>query len=332
MPTGDGGGGDLAGGRHTMWSWAPPYIAIGAFVLSVTASVASAEPVALTFDDLPTLALDHSPRYSQITTERLIRGLHRQHLPVTGFVVGDQLEGNRQAAGRRLLRRWLNAGFELGNHTYSHASLSTVPVEAYIADVARDDALLRPLLRTRRQTSRWFRHPYLETGATLEAKHTFETWLAKAGYRIAPVSMENADWMFSPSYDDAISRHDGASAERIRQAYLDYTAKVVPWYRKAGLQLLGRRPSFVFLLHASRLNADSVNELASILRANDLDPVTLAKAMEDPAYALGDDFADPNGDQWLSRWARTLNRQLPWESYPPPPAEIAAEAKRLDPP
>ena len=79
MPTGDGGGGDLAGGRHTMWSWAPPYIAIGAFVLSVTTSVASAEPVALTFDDLPTLALDHSPRYSQITTERLIRGLHRQH-------------------------------------------------------------------------------------------------------------------------------------------------------------------------------------------------------------------------------------------------------------
>ena len=313
-----------------MGSRRPAYLVIGAFVLSIAASVAGAEPVALTFDDLPTLALGDSSRYAAVTTARLIRGLQRQQLPATGFVVGDKLEGSRRAAGGRLLRRWLNSGFELGNHTYSHASLSAVPVEAYIADVARDDALLRPLLRKRGQSSRWFRHPYLETGATLEARHTFEAWLAKAGYRIAPVSMENADWMFSPSYDDATLRKDRVSAERIRQSYLDYTAKVVPWYRAAGQQLLGRRPSFVFLLHACRLNADSINELASILRANDLHPVTLATAMEDPAYALDDDFADPNGDQWLSRWARTLNRSLPWESYPPPPADIAAKAKRLD--
>ena len=314
-----------------MW-WRTPAGLIGAFVLAAAASGAYGEPVALTFDDLPTLALNSAPKYAEITTVRLIRGLRRQRLPATGFVVGDQLEGVHRATGRRLLRRWLNAGFELGNHTYSHNSLSTVPIDEYIADVERDDALLRPLLRARRQSSRWFRHPYLETGATLEAKHTFEAWLAKAGYRIAPVSMENADWMFSPSYDDAIRRNDRAAADHVRLAYLAYTARVVRWYREAGLQLPGRRPSFVFLLHACRLNADSIDDLAAILRANDLAPVTLAVAMQDPAYALADDFADPNGDQWLSRWARTLKTTLPWDSYPAPPADIAAEAKRLDPP
>ena len=307
-------------------------ILIGASFLSAVASRAAGEPVALTFDDLPTLALSPAPKYAEVTTVRLIRGLHRQQLPATGFVVGNQLEGARNATGRTMLKQWLNAGFELGNHTYSHASLTTVPVADYIADVARNDALLRPLLKGRRQSMLWFRHPYLETGATLEAKHTFEAWLAKAGYWIAPVSMENADWMFSPSYDDAISRNDRASADRIRRTYLAYTAKVVPWYREAGLQLLGRRPSFVFLLHACRLNADSVDDLAAILRANDLEPVALAKAMQDPAYALADDFADPNGDQWLSRWARTMKTTLPWASYPAPPADLAAEARRLDPP
>ena len=129
-----------------MW-WRTPAGLIGAFVLAAAASGAYGEPVALTFDDLPTLALNSAPKYAEITTVRLIRGLRRQRLPATGFVVGDQLEGVHRATGRRLLRRWLNAGFELGNHTYSHNSLSTVPIDEYIADVERDDALLRPLLQ-----------------------------------------------------------------------------------------------------------------------------------------------------------------------------------------
>ena len=66
---------------------------------------------------------------------------------------------------------------------------------------------------------------------------------------------------------------------------------MVPWYREAALELLGRRPAFVFLLHASRLNADSVDELAAILRHNHLRPVSLETAMRDPAYAIREELA-----------------------------------------
>jgi hypothetical protein len=111
---------------------------------------------------------------------------------------------------------------------------------------------------------------------------------------------------------------------------LDYTAAVVPWYRKAALGLLGRRPAFVFLLHATRLNADSLDAIADILRDNHLHPVSLEQAMRDPAYLTTDDYAGPNGDEWVTRWSRDMKKALPWDSFPEPPPDIAAEDQRLD--
>ncbi|HET6969646.1 MAG TPA: polysaccharide deacetylase family protein [Phenylobacterium sp.] len=295
------------------------------------AVAARAEPVALTFDDVPAMALDESAPYAKVTTRRLLRGLRRRHMPAIGFVIGGQLEGARAKPGRKVLLQWMDAGFELGNHSYSHESLNKTPVEDYIADVARNDALLRPLMARRGQAPHWYRHPYLDTGATLDSKHAFETWLAAHGYRVAPVTMENSDWMFSPVYDDALRRHDKVRAEQVKRIYIDYTARVVAWYRQAGLQLLDRRPAYVFLLHACRLNADALGDLAKILHDNDLHPVRLETAMKDPAYALSDDWADPEGDEWLSRWSHTLGRELPWDTFPDPPSDIAAESERLDP-
>ena len=306
-------------------------LAAGLLALIFLAGAAAAEPVALTFDDLPTMALDDSPAYARETNQRLLAGLRRHHLPAIGFVIGRQLEGAGRAPGEAILQTWLDAGLQLGNHTWSHESLNKTPVGDYIADVKQNDDLLRPLLKAHGQSPRWFRHPYLDTGDSLLTKHTFEAWLQRNGYRVAPVTMENSDYLFSPPYDDALRRGDLKAQARVRKAYLDYTAKTVAWYRRAALHLLGRRPAFVFLLHDTRLNADTLDGLAAILRANHLQAVTLDRAMKDPAYRLSDDYVDPDGDEWLSRWSHLMGRDLPWDDFPEPPADIAAESERLDP-
>jgi hypothetical protein len=69
-------------------------------------------------------------------------------------------------------------------------------------------------------------------------------WRAANDYRVAPVTMENSDWMFAAPYDNAVLRNDDNDAARIRRLYLDYTAKAIAWYREAALSLLGRRPAF----------------------------------------------------------------------------------------
>lgn len=300
-----------------------------ALIFAVLVAPAAAEDVALTFDDLPSLSLSPTLAYQQATTKQLLRGLRRHRFPSIGFVTEGKLEGYDKPQRIAMLVEWLNEGMDLGNHGYSHMSLSTTPVDAYIDDVARGDAVTRALLAARGRAPRWFRYPFLKTGSTLAAKSKVETWLAAHGYRIAPVTMENSDWMFALSYDDAVLRGDTDGAARIKQAYLTFTAEVVPWYREAAFHLLGRRPAFVFLLHATRLNADSIDQLATILRENDLHPTTLERAMTDPAYTIADSYVGPDGDEWVERWSFTLQKRLPLSSRPLPPAEIAARNEKL---
>jgi peptidoglycan/xylan/chitin deacetylase (PgdA/CDA1 family) len=290
----------------------------------IGAAPARAGSVALTFDDLPVFGPFYTPAQGEDVTTRLLGGLKRHHLRAIGFVNEIQLDNGYRDSRIAILRQWLDAGMDLGNHSYSHPSLTHMPVQAYIADVAKGEAVTKSLLAARGRKERYYRYPYLETGATLADRRVFEGWLADHGYTVAPVSMENSDWEFAEPYADALARGDTAQAEHIRSAYLVYTTAIVPWYRKAATQLLGREPAFVMLLHASRLNADSIDDLAAILTQNNLRSITLDRALKDPAYKIPDTYVGPDGDEWVTRWSLTLHKDLPYASLPKVPDDIAA--------
>lgn len=303
---------------------------VAAALACLLAAPAAAEPVALTFDDLPVFGEKRSVPEETRITRKLLAGLVRHHLPAIGFVNELNLEPPERAAKVALLTRWLDAGMDLGNHGFSHLSLTTTPVDAYIADTARGDVVTKALLAARGRHELWFRYPYLETGPTLAVRRTFEDWLAGAGYRVAPVTVENADYRFADAYDLALDRGDRRRARAVRREYIDYTGKIVAWYRSAGLALLGRRPALVWLLHASRLNADTTAALARVVRREHMTAVPLAVAMADPAYLTPDAYAGPDGNEWLERWSVTLHRELPWATMPKIPADIGPEESRSD--
>lgn len=300
------------------------WIIVALSLVALGASPARADEVAITFDDVPVFGYYAPMPEAQRVTTALLDGFKRDHWKVTGFVNEIQLAEWDRPARIDLLKRWLDAGMDLGNHSYSHLSLTNTPVDTYIADVAHGETVTKALLAERGRQERWYRHPYLETGPTLAIRQHFEGWLAAHGYRVAPVSMENSDWKFAEPYDDALKRGDAAAAAHIRDAYLAYTRRIVPWYRAAARNVLGREPAFVFLLHASRLNAVSIDALDGIFRENHLHPVTLDKAMADPAYRIVDTYAGPAGMEWITRWSLALHKPIHDPVAPKVPADIAS--------
>src|ERR1035437_1740121 len=119
--------------------------------------------VAVTIDDLPAGMADRLPA-SEITalTTKLLGTLRDQKIPVVGFVNEKKLYKPGEVDERiKVLQMWLDYGFELGNHTFSHASLNQVGLKAWEDDVIQGESVTRMLLAQRRMKLRYFRHPYL---------------------------------------------------------------------------------------------------------------------------------------------------------------------------
>jgi peptidoglycan/xylan/chitin deacetylase (PgdA/CDA1 family) len=291
---------------------------------------AGAGKVALTFDDLPALSLFTDQPYVNYLNDMLLRGLKRRRLPAIGFVNESKLDEIDRPQQIANLEKWLDAGMNLGNHTFSHDSPDTLGAAGYIRDIARGEPVTRGLLARRGKSLGWFRHPYLETGFPEAVKREIDDWLTARGYRIAPVTIDADDWEFAEPYDDAIARHDEARRLRIKKQYLKYTERTVAWYQSASTALFGRQVAFVMLLHATRLNADSIDDLAAILKRRKLKGVTLEEAMKDPAYRTRDPYVGHDGIDWMERWSEELHKELPWDSWQDPPAQIVQEYDRTN--
>ena len=312
-----------------------PLALLGAATAVLAAPAATAVPerlpsgkVALTFDDLPGLTIFANQPWVDYYNTKLLHGLKRHHFPATGFVNEGKLDEIQREPQIASLQKWLDAGMNLGNHTYSHESPNTLGAQGYIADIARGEPVTRGLLTARHKPLLWFRHPYLETGFPAAVKKEIDDWLAAHGYRVAPVTIDADDWEFAEPYEDALARHDEARVLRVRRQYLEYTERTVAWYQKASQALFGRQIAFVILLHDTRLNADCIDDLANILKRRHLKPISLDEAMKDPAYLTRDPYVGPDGIDWIERWSDLLHKDLPWDSWQDVPKQIEEEYDR----
>jgi peptidoglycan/xylan/chitin deacetylase (PgdA/CDA1 family) len=266
--------------------------------------------VAITIDDLPVVSTRSDLATWQGVTRDLLAAVVRNEAPATGFVIGSRLPAGDAAAaeGMALLRQWLDAGLDLGNHTYTHRSLHDIPLDEYEADVLRGDSVVRVLLAERGRTPGWFRHPYLHTGRDTATRAGFERFLSAHHYRVAPVTIDNSDWQFARAYDLARDSADDALVRRTADAYIAYMDTVFGFYEAKSRALLGREPPQVLLLHANRLNADTFHSLVAVLRRRGYAFVTLDEALRDPVYAHTDAYTGAGGITWLHRWALTEGR------------------------
>jgi len=289
------------------------YLATWLCVLALPVIAQSQRRIAITIDDLPVVSTRKDLSNRQEITRKLLGHIKKAKVPVIGFVNENKLydaDGKLDEKQVDLLRMWLDAGLELGNHTFSHRSINTGTLAEYEADFLKGETVTKELLAAKAMPIRYFRHPYLFTGRTMETKAELAKFLADHGYRIAPISVDDADYIFSNAYDRAFDKGDTGLMKKIGEAYVPYMEAKLAYWERQSTKLFGREISQTLLIHANFINSHYLGELIKMFKKRGYHCVSLDEALKDEAYKLPDTYLGPAGISWLHRWALARGQEF----------------------
>lgn len=297
-----------------------------------TKSSAQTRSVALTFDDLPLALAGSAPELrladrlneTRQVNHAIVETLRKHHAKAIAFVNEKKVvaEGATEA-NRAILQEWIRHGYELGNHTYSHPDLSKISAEDFEKEVVDGEASVKLLMAQTGQPLRYLRFPYNHTGETTEKHAAVAAFLQQRGYEVATCTIENSDWVFARAYRMMLDRHDAGAAKQLRVAYLAYTKQEIEYYAHLHQQLFGHETPHVMLLHANRLNADTLDQVLKIFEQLHYRFVSVAEAQSDLAYRTPDSYLTTADPMWGYRWAATLKIKVDGSREPEPPDWIA---------
>jgi peptidoglycan/xylan/chitin deacetylase (PgdA/CDA1 family) len=277
-------------------------------LFQLTTGQSSSKLVAITIDDLPlNIASKVNNTELRRVTVKLLDQITRAGAPVTAFVNEDKLvvNGRRDDERAGILKLWLDANLDLGNHTFAHKSQNQVPVAEAKEDILKGERTITELLAANGKRPRYFRHPYLQTGRDSITRTAITSFLDSLGYTIAPVTIDNAEWIFSSAYDKAITQKDSVKMEKVAKDYIIYMRSKVLFYEWMSDTLFGRQIKQILLIHANRLNSDHYGSLLSMMKSEGYSFCTVEEALKDEAYRSRDTFYGGGGISWLDRWALT---------------------------
>ncbi|MEK6908475.1 MAG: polysaccharide deacetylase family protein [Nanoarchaeota archaeon] len=125
--------------------------------------------VALTFDDSPSEE-----------TSKILNLLKKEKIMATFFVIGRKTFGRE-----KIIRRIINEGHEIGNHSYSHKKLLFIGYKSVKEEIAKCDRLLRDKFNLK---TNLFRPPYFKFG--------LNAWIAsfKLKKRVIFADVVSEDW------------------------------------------------------------------------------------------------------------------------------------------
>ncbi len=271
-------------------------------LLSGVSAFSQTREVAVTFDDLPaTLSTESYESFEYISRELLAK-LKTEKVPAIGFVNERKLFQYGEIDKRtELLKRWLDNGHELGNHTFSHIPINSNSFEDYTADLIRGETVTRMLLEQRGMKLKYFRHTQLRTGPNEEYRSRLAAFLKDRGYTVAPVTIDNNEYIYSVVYASAKMKGDSELQAKIVKSYVEYMETIFDHFEKLSRELIGREVRQILLLHANEINADHFDKLARMMRKRGYNFITLEQALKDSAYKLPE-VQSNRGLSWIHRW------------------------------
>nr|WP_305119020.1 polysaccharide deacetylase family protein [Tahibacter harae] len=305
--------------------------ALPAAILAQAAAPPAGKRIAISIDDLPLDSrkpLDMAA--TQALNQQLLRALQDEKAKAIGFVNEDKLlRPGGIDAGVAVLQAWLDAGMELGNHNFGHLGLGQASLAQVQDAVVKGEAITRWLAARNQAPLRYYRHPYNQTGRNEDERRAFEEFLQARGYTVAPFTIEHDDYLYACVYEQLQDTAQRRERDTVVEEYLAHLRESVAVFETMSSELFGRQIPQVLLLHANRLNAETLPRTLAALRGLGYRFVPLEDALRDEAYALPAAASGRFGPSWLARWARSKGVKLSVYGQPDPGGLTAQLAGKL---
>jgi peptidoglycan-N-acetylglucosamine deacetylase len=288
------------------------YLGLSLFASCVVSTTSAQQrlEVAITVDDLPV----HGDLPSTMTraeiAKKMIEAFKAKGVPgVYGFVNAKNIGVNGDTEKDSVLKIWADAGFPLGNHTFSHIDLNTAGVQAFEDEIVANEPILQGRMGVR--DWHWLRYPYLHEGDTLEKRHAIRKYLADHDYKIAQVTLDFGDYAWNSPYARCVAKQDTRAISWLKSSYLSTASDDIALDRKLSAMLFGRDIKYVLLLHIGALDSILLPDLLDLFKKEGFDFVSLQEAEKDPAYQSDPDAALLHGGTFLEQLTEAKHLAYP---------------------
>lgn len=251
-------------------------------------------------DDVPNTRL-----YSENSFQaKLLQNIEKNDIPVTIFINEGLLYKNQFVEEDfALLNQWVkNENISLGNHTFSHPWYSTTPLDTFMMDVLKGEAITRELAKGYSKDLKYFRFPFNDLGKDSIQQVEVQQRLESLGYIITPFTIESSDWMFNFLYEYYLKNEKSEEARKIGEAYYEITLQAFSYFDSISQEQYGRNISQIYLCHDNAINADYLFQIIDELKNRDYEIISQEEAMKDEVYQQENSYYKKWGVSWIYRW------------------------------
>ncbi|MGH9932857.1 MAG: glycosyltransferase [Pyrinomonadaceae bacterium] len=237
--------------------------------------------IALTFDDGP------DPKW----TPAILDILKQEQVPATFFIIGK----NGQAYPD-LMRRLVNEGHEIGNHTYTHPNLGEIPGSLTDLELNATQRLIES--ETGRSTV-LFRPPYFGDAEADKPQEVEPALLAqKLGYLMVGLRIDPSDWQLPVTADEIVDR----TLQRVGDNNPDTRGQVVLLHDSGGdrVATVQALPRLIHELRARGFRFVPVSELAGLSRDQVMPLIPPGERVLTRSNAVSFFFISTMG--WILQW------------------------------
>lgn len=230
-----------------------------------TGSFAQHKVIAITIDDLPFVG-----EYRNFHLNMMMTTLQEHHIPATGFIIASEVRGDNW----EMLKKFRDAGFGLGNHTYSHISLGQVKTNEYIQDIREADRILTPVLTK----PKYFRYPFLSMGNGAKREAVL-CYLAEKNYQVAPITIDSKDFAFNQRLLSVPELNRRQYLTELKPFYLEFIWQQTLRAEEKN-QYNHSDQAQILLIHANLLNAYVLQDIIDLYKQNGYRFISLKKALK----------------------------------------------------